>query len=58
MSDIVSMSDIFFDYRKRKIWGHVTIFLKACGYEDWDQEIRKTRIHTLTSVVRTHLDSK
>ena len=58
MSDIVSMSDIFFDYRKKKIWDHVAIFLKACGYEDWDQEIRMTRIHTLTSVFRTHLDNK
>ena len=32
--------------------------MKVCGYEDWDGEMCKTRIHTLTSAYRTYLDSK
>ena len=43
------MSNIFFDFRKKKIWDDVVIFVKACGYEDRDEEMCKARIHTLTS---------
>ena len=32
--------------------------MNACGYEDRDGEMCKTRIHTLTSAYRTYLDSK
>ena len=32
--------------------------MKACGYEDRDGEMCKTRIHTLTSAYRTNLYSK
>ena len=52
------MSNIFFDYRKKKIWDDVAIFMNTCGYEDWDGEICKARIHNLTSAYRTYLDSK
>ena len=43
------MSNIFFDFRKKKIWDDVVMFVKACGYEDRDEEMCKARIHTLTS---------
>ena len=52
------MSDISIDYRKKKIWDDVAIFIKACGYEDQDGEMCKTQIHTLTSAYRTYLASK
>ena len=52
------ISDIFFDYRMKKIWGDVAISMKACGYEDRDGKMCKTRIHTLTSAYITYLDSK
>ena len=52
------MSNIFFDYRKKKIWDDVAIFMKACGYEDRDGKMCKTRVHTLTSAYTTYLDSK
>ena len=52
------MSDIFFDYRKKKIWDDVTIFMKACRYEDPDGEMCETRIHTLTYAHRIYLGSK
>ena len=52
------MFDIFFDYRKKKVWDDLAIFVKACGYEYLDGEMCKTRIHTLTSAYRTYLDSK
>ena len=32
--------------------------MKACGYEDRDGEMCKTRIHTLKSAYKTYLDSK
>ena len=36
----------------------MAILTNACGYEDRDGEMCKTRIHTLTSAYRTYLDSK
>ena len=32
--------------------------MKACGYEDRDGKMCKTRIHTLISAYKTYLDSK
>ena len=52
------MSNIFFNYRKKKIWDDEVIFMNAYGYEDRDGEMCKTRIHTLTSAYRMYLDSK
>ena len=52
------MSNIFFDYRKTKIWDDMAIFMRACGYEDRDGEMCKTRIHTLASAHRTVLNRK
>ena len=52
------MSNIFFDYRKKKIWDDVVIFMNASGYEDRDGDMCKARIHTLISAYRTYLDSK
>ena len=36
----------------------MAIFMNACGYEDRDGEMCKTRLHTLTSAYKTYLDSK
>ena len=36
----------------------MVIFMKACGYEDRDGDVSKTRIHTVTTTYRTYLDSK
>ena len=51
------MSDIFFDYKKKKIWDDMATFMKICEYEDWDGEMCKTRIHTLTFAYRTYWET-
>ena len=48
----------FAPYRKKKVWQDVALPLKACGYEDRDGEMCKTRIHTLTSAYRDYLDKR
>ncbi|XP_065656996.1 uncharacterized protein LOC100204154 isoform X1 [Hydra vulgaris] len=44
--------------RKKKIWQEIFLYLKACGYEDRDEEMCKTRIHTLTSAYRSYLNKR
>ncbi|XP_047141536.1 zinc finger and SCAN domain-containing protein 29 [Hydra vulgaris] len=44
--------------RKKKIWQEILLYLQASGYEDRDEEMCKTRIHTLTSAYRNYLDNK
>ena len=48
------MSDIIFDYKKKKIWDDMATFMKICEYEDWDGERCKTQIHTLTFTYRKY----
>nr|XP_047133744.1 uncharacterized protein LOC124811759 [Hydra vulgaris] len=45
-------------HKKKKFWQKFLLYLQAFGYEDRDEEMRKTRIDTLTSAYRNYLDNK
>ena len=42
--------------RKKPIWQEISVFLRAAGYEDRDEDSCKTRIHTLVSAYRAYKD--
>ena len=42
--------------RKKPIWQEISVFLRAAGYKDRDEDSCKTRIHTLVSAYRGYKD--
>ena len=44
--------------RKKPIWQEISVFLRAAGYGDRDEDSCKTRIHTLVSAYRANNDER
>ena len=41
---------------RKTIWQDISVFLRAAGYEDRDEDGFKTIIHTLVGVYRAYID--